>query len=129
MKQLWPHINVAGSTIVKESVEPMFKTMLPGPLASLHFTKIDLGPVPLRLSNVKTTKTETGGINLDLNLDWVGKADIQLDAKMMPALVSCGPVPTPRDILTFDSGRQKRGASWQAFHTALPFDECHPAGK
>ncbi len=83
----------------------MFKTMLPGPLASLHFTKIDLGPVPLRLSNVKTTKTETGGINLDLNLDWVGKADIQLDAKMMPALVSYGVELTTFGPLTRDAGR------------------------
>ena len=72
--------------MVKDIVEPMFKTMLPGPLASLHFTKIDLGPVPLRLSNAKTTKTETDGIKLDLNVDWAGKSDIELDADMMPAL-------------------------------------------
>ncbi|KIW60771.1 hypothetical protein, variant 4 [Exophiala xenobiotica] len=72
--------------MVKEIVEPMFKTMLPGPLATLHFTKIDLGPVPLRVSNAKTTKTEEDGIKLDLNVDWVGKADIEMDADMIPAL-------------------------------------------
>jgi Ca2+-dependent lipid-binding protein len=88
VKQLWPHINAAGSKMVKEIVEPMFKTMLPGPLKTLHFTKIDLGPVPLRLSNALTTKTEVDGIKLDLNVDWVGKADIELDADMMPAMVS-----------------------------------------
>ncbi|KEF57666.1 uncharacterized protein A1O9_05584 [Exophiala aquamarina CBS 119918] len=86
VKQLWPNINAAGSKMVKEIVEPMFKTMLPGPLKTLHFTKIDLGPVPLRLSNAKTTKTEVDGIKLDLNLDWVGKADIEMDADMFPAL-------------------------------------------
>lgn len=74
--------------MIKEIVEPMFKTMLPGPLKTLHFTKIDLGSVPLRFSNAKTTKTEVDGIQLDLNLDWVGKADIELDADMMPAMVS-----------------------------------------
>lgn len=74
--------------MIKEIVEPMFKTMLPGPLATLHFTKIDLGPIPLRLSNVKVTKTELDGIKLDLNLDWKGKADIEMDANMIPALVS-----------------------------------------
>lgn len=88
MKQLWPNINVAVSKMIKEIVEPMFKTMLPGPLKTLHFTKIDLGPVPLRLSNAKTTKTEVDGIQLDLNVDWVGKADIEMDADMMPAMVS-----------------------------------------
>lgn len=76
------------SKMIKEIVEPMFKTMLPGPLKTLHFTKIDLGSVPLRLSNAKTTKTEIDGIKLDLNLDWVGKADIELDADYIPALVS-----------------------------------------
>merc|ERR1711939_314153 len=86
VKQLWPNINAAGSKMVKEIVEPMFKTMLPGPLSTLHFTKIDLGPVPLRLSNAKTTKTEADGIKLDLNVDWVGKADIELDADYIPAM-------------------------------------------
>lgn len=86
VKYMWPNINAAGSKMIKEIVEPMFKTMLPGPLATLHFTKIDLGTVPLKLSNVRTTKTENDGIRLDLNLDWVGKADIELDANMMPSL-------------------------------------------
>jgi hypothetical protein len=90
VKLLWPNINAAGSKIVKDTVEPMFKTMLPGPLATLHFTKIDLGPVPLKLSNAKTTKSEVDGIKLDLNVDWVGKADIEMDADMIPALVWSG---------------------------------------
>jgi hypothetical protein len=88
VKQLWPNINVATGNLIKEIVEPMFKTMLPGPLKTLHFTKIDLGPVPLQLSNAQTTKTEADGIQLDMNVDWVGKADIEMDADMMPALVS-----------------------------------------
>lgn len=76
------------SNIVKTTVEPMFKTMLPGPLSSLHFTKIDFGHVPLKISNVKTTKTDHDGIKLDMNVDWEGKCDIELDGDMMPALVS-----------------------------------------
>jgi len=47
VRELWPNINVAGCNMTKEIVEPMFKTMLPGPLKSLHFTKLDLGPVPI----------------------------------------------------------------------------------
>ena len=87
--QLWPNINVAGSQMIKEIAEPMFKTMLPGPLKTLHFTKIDLGTVPLRLNGVLVTKTETEGIKLDMNVDWDGECDIKLDADMMPELVSC----------------------------------------
>ncbi|TVY83490.1 Extended synaptotagmin-2 [Lachnellula suecica] len=83
---LWPNINVAVSKMIKEVAEPMFKTMLPGPLATLHFTKIDLGQVPMVLSDVLTTKTETGDIKLDMNVAWAGKCDIQLDGNMIPAL-------------------------------------------
>jgi len=67
--QLWPHINVAGSKMLKDIVEPMFASMLPGPLSSLHFTKIDLGHVPLSLSNVLATKTETESIKLLVSRD------------------------------------------------------------
>jgi hypothetical protein len=86
--QLWPNINVAGSRMTKEIAEPMFKTMLPGPLSSLHFAKIDLGPVPLQFSNVNVQKTEHQGIKLDLDLDWAGKCDIELDGDMIPKIVS-----------------------------------------
>jgi hypothetical protein len=128
VKLLWPNINAAGSKMVKEIVEPMFKTMLPGPLATLHFTKIDLGPVPLRLSNAKTTKTEVDGIKLDLNVDWVGKADIELDADMIPALVSGCLRPTRGMPLICRVGRRKCAASWQAFHTAMPSNKRHTVG-
>jgi len=83
---LWPNIQVAGSQMIKDIVEPMFKTMLPGPLASLHFTKIELGATPMVLSNVKVTKTPHDGIKLDLNVDWDGQCDIQLDGQMIPKL-------------------------------------------
>jgi Ca2+-dependent lipid-binding protein len=85
--QLWSHINVAVSKMLKDIAEPMIKSSLPGPLASLHFTKIDLGQDPMRISNVLATKTETGSIKLDLNVDWAGKCDIQLDGTMIPTLV------------------------------------------
>lgn len=55
MAQLWSHMNLAIAKSVKEAVEPMFKEMLPGPLASLHFTKLDLGTVPIRMDNVSNT--------------------------------------------------------------------------
>lgn len=74
--------------MINDIAGPMFKTMLPGPLASLHFTKVDLGSVPMVFSNVRVTKTATDGIKLDLNVDWNGKCDIQLDGDMIPKLVS-----------------------------------------
>lgn len=76
--------------MIKEIVDPMFKTMLPAPLSSLHFTKVELGNVPIRLTNVTSTKLENGAIELDMNVDWEGKCDIELEADYMPGLVRIG---------------------------------------
>lgn len=74
--------------MIKSIVEPMFKTMLPGPLASLHFTKIDLGAVPIVFSDVKVTKTPELGINLDMTMGWNSESKIHLDGDMIPEVVS-----------------------------------------
>ncbi|KAF5022862.1 hypothetical protein F66182_5095 [Fusarium sp. NRRL 66182] len=82
--QLWPNINVAGGKIIKEAVEPMLDSMLPGPLSNLRFVKLDFGPNPLRLSHVDVHKTEQEGIKLDMDLNWDGKCDFELDGSMVP---------------------------------------------
>ncbi|KPM39358.1 hypothetical protein AK830_g7177 [Neonectria ditissima] len=84
--QLWPNINVAGGNMIKQVVEPMLESMLPGPLSSLHFVKLDFGPTPIRLSNVDVHKTTSEGIKLDLDLEWDGKCDFELEGKMVPKL-------------------------------------------
>jgi Ca2+-dependent lipid-binding protein len=95
--QLWPNIRVAGAQMVKDIADPMFKTMLPGPLAALHFTKVELGPVPIVLSNVRVTKTAADGIKMDLNLDWDGKCDIELDGgSLIPTVVRSFDAISPR---------------------------------
>ncbi|EFQ32834.1 C2 domain-containing protein [Colletotrichum graminicola] len=86
IEQLWPNINVAGCRMVKDIVEPMFATMLPGPLASLKFVKLDLGPVPMRVSEVDVHKVDNGGIKLDMDVNWDGKSDIELDGNLVPKI-------------------------------------------
>ncbi|KAK4561182.1 hypothetical protein LTR86_005137 [Recurvomyces mirabilis] len=86
IKYLWPNIRVAGGQIITDTVNPMFPTMLPKMLASLHFTKVDLGDVPIQVSNVLATKTATRGIKLDMDVLWSGNCDIQLDGNMIPQL-------------------------------------------
>lgn len=61
--------------------------MLPGPLSNLRFVKLDFGPTPLRMSNVDVHKTETEGIKLDMDVDWDGKCDFELDGSMVPKIV------------------------------------------
>ncbi|KAI1266181.1 hypothetical protein F5Y18DRAFT_382691 [Xylariaceae sp. FL1019] len=77
VSHLWPNINVAGCNMVKEIVEPLLQSTTG--FSSLHFIKLDLGPVPISFSNVDVIKTEKDGIKLDMNLDWDGKCDISLD--------------------------------------------------
>lgn len=88
VEQLWPNINVAGCRMVKEIVEPILASTLPGPLKNLRFTKLDLGAVPLRLGAVDVHKTTMGGIKLDMDVVWESKSDIELDGSMVPKIVS-----------------------------------------
>jgi hypothetical protein len=88
VEQLWPNICVAGANMTKEIVEPILASTLPGPLANLRFVKLDLGNVPIRFSNVDVHKTESQGIKLDMDMDWEGACDIELDGSMVPKVVS-----------------------------------------
>lgn len=83
VEQLWDYINVAGSKMTKEIVEPMFKEMLPSALSSLHFTKIDLGKKPIKFDNVDVHAKEKGGIKLDVDVSWDGECDIDLKANII----------------------------------------------
>lgn len=84
--QLWDYINVAGSTMTKQIVEPMFKEMLPGPLKTLHFTKIDLGKVPIHFDNIDVHSRHKGVIKLVVDVAWDGQSDIELKANLIGGL-------------------------------------------
>lgn len=83
VKQLWDYINVAGSQMVKDIVEPMFKEMLPGPLSSLYFKKIHLGQRPMKFANIDVHARSEEVIKLDVDILWDGDVDIELAAKMI----------------------------------------------
>lgn len=72
IKETWPYINVAASQMIRESVEPSFAE-LPGPLSTLHFTKIDLGNVPIRMDNITVHEIEKGKVKISMDLAWDGK--------------------------------------------------------
>lgn len=80
--QLWRHINPAGGAAIVESVEPMFKDLLPGPLKTLHFEKCDLGHVPFRFDNIAVHQHNGDNVQFDLDVIWDGKCDIKLKADM-----------------------------------------------
>lgn len=86
IKQLWPNMAVAVARTIKGIAEPMFATMLPGPLSSLRFLKIDLGHVPVHVENIDVHTADSDGIKLDLDLLWDGVCDIELDGNMVPKI-------------------------------------------
>lgn len=86
VEQLWPNINAAAAKIAQDVVNPILASTLPGPLSSVHFVKLDLGQVPIRFSNVDVHKTTTQGIKLDLDLNWEGISDIELDGNNVPKI-------------------------------------------
>jgi hypothetical protein len=87
VEQLWPNITVAAAQMTKDIVEPILASTLPGPLSNLRFVKLDLGHVPIQFSNVDVHKTTSQGIKLDMDLNWEGVSDIELDGKMVPKIV------------------------------------------
>jgi Ca2+-dependent lipid-binding protein len=72
--------------MTKDIVEPILKSTLPGPLANLKFVKLDLGHVPLTFNNVDVHKTTAEGIKLDMDVDWEGACDIELDGNNVPKI-------------------------------------------
>ncbi|KAL5120157.1 hypothetical protein ACEQ8H_001983 [Pleosporales sp. CAS-2024a] len=84
VEQLWPNICVAGAQMIKDVVEPILASTLPGPLKNLKFVKLDLGSVPLTFTNVDVQKTTSQGIKLDMDVNWHGACDMELDGSGVP---------------------------------------------
>jgi len=128
--QLWPNLSVAIARMVGQIAEPMFASMLPAPLNSLRFEKIDLGQVPIHISNVDVHQTENNGIKLDLDLDWNGNCDIELNGQMVPKIVSC-PFASRLTLFTLISppGSRACQAQGQVLSSALPVDKHLPLRK
>lgn len=86
LAQIWPSAAIAVEKIVKETVEPMFAELLPGPLKTLRFTKLDLGSAPPKFDNVDVHSRREGFLRLNLDVAWDGASDIELKADHLPAL-------------------------------------------
>jgi len=87
LSQLWPCASVAIAALTKEIVEPLFAEALPGPLKTLHFSKLDFGNVPPKLDKVDVhTLSDDKFTKLDLDVTWEGKCDIDLEADVCPGI-------------------------------------------
>lgn len=93
--QLWPNISAAGAKILKDVVEPILTSTLPGPLSNLRFVKLDFGHVPIEFAHVDVHKSTNDGIKLDMDVSWEGVCDIELDGARVPKIVSNLSSPCP----------------------------------
>lgn len=88
MVSMQPYLRVAVSTMIRDTVEPMFKEMLPGPLKTLHFTKVDIGATPFVFSEVDVEKVKSrsgaDSLTFEMNVTWDGDLDVTLDADLVP---------------------------------------------
>lgn len=83
IEHTWDYINVIGANMTRETIEPMFAEMLPGPLSSMKFSKIDLGKNPIKFDNIDVHKHEwKNEMKLDIDINWNGDCDIQLQSKI-----------------------------------------------
>jgi Synaptotagmin-like mitochondrial-lipid-binding domain/C2 domain len=84
INRLWPKINIAGSKMMRETMEPMFAESLPSVLSSLKFTTVDLGHVPIVIDNILVHELQvhpdTGMeyIQWDWDVSWNSASNIQL---------------------------------------------------
>jgi Ca2+-dependent lipid-binding protein len=83
INRLWPKINVAGSKMMRDTMEPMFAESLPTLLSSLKFTTLDLGHVPIVLDNILVHELQVhpdSGIEYiqwEWDVSWNSSSDIQ----------------------------------------------------
>lgn len=84
--QMWDYINIGAAKMVKDIVEPIFADVLPGPLKSLHFTKIDLGKIPITFDNIDVHTRSKDSVKLDVDVNWQGDCDIELKASVIGGL-------------------------------------------
>jgi hypothetical protein len=118
--------------MIPEIAGPIIKNLPLEPLRSLSFKKLDLGPVPIHITNVDVHQTENNGVKLDVDLDWDGKCDIELAGGMIPKLVSHPFALRFANVCAnfwYHPGSRAYQTQGQVFDSALPVDERLPLGK
>ena len=80
LRRMWPYINQAAAVAIKQEVEPLFAEILPSPLKSLRFTRVDFGKVPILIDNavVHDVDPNHGSLQLDVDVLWDSNSDIRL---------------------------------------------------
>jgi len=82
VKEIWPFVDEALKTLIKEQIEPQMKEDLPTPLKGLHFSRCSLGTNVPVLGPVHVHKGNNfqrlPGVEIDVGLVWDCESDIEV---------------------------------------------------
>lgn len=81
LEKIWPYVNEAASELIRSSVEPILEQYRPIILSSLKFSKLTLGTVAPQFTGVSIIEGDLKGITMELEMQWDGNPNIQLDVK------------------------------------------------
>lgn len=81
LTKIWPYVNEAASELIKANVEPILEQYRPIVLSSLKFSKLTLGTVAPQFTGIQIIDDSSGGISMELEMNWDGNPNIVLDIK------------------------------------------------
>eukprot|EP00271_Cylindrocystis_brebissonii_P015740 TRINITY_DN38732_c0_g1_i1.p1 TRINITY_DN38732_c0_g1~~TRINITY_DN38732_c0_g1_i1.p1 ORF type:complete len:470 (-),score=85.46 TRINITY_DN38732_c0_g1_i1:1786-3195(-) len=76
LKELWPFINKATSTVIRETVGPILESYKPAGVESLGFAKLTLGDVSPQVAGIRFVKVDDSRVILDIDFKWGGDPSI-----------------------------------------------------
>ena len=80
LEVLWPHVDTSVSEVIRDSLEPLLRTIVPPIVSWIGFEKITLGPTPPTIGGVKVLGSNSEEVMLELEVNLASGADAVLAA-------------------------------------------------
>ena len=77
---LWPHVDTSVSAVIRDSLEPMLRSIVPPLVSWIGFEKVTLGPTPPVIGGVKVMGSNSEEVMLELEAVLATGADVVLAA-------------------------------------------------
>ena len=77
---LWPHVDTSVSQVIRDSLEPTLRSLVPPLVSWIGFEKVTLGPTPPVVGGVKVMGSNSEEVMLELEVVIASGADVVLAA-------------------------------------------------
>ena len=81
LEVLWPYVDTSVSEVIRDSIEPLLRTLVPPIVSWIGFEKITLGPTPPTIGGVKVLGSNSEEVMLELEVNLASGADAVLAAE------------------------------------------------